>query len=104
MTDLTQPTVDTTPNPTLTSLLFSLLRAGLVAGSTLGIWHGASVPDGTLMMLASALVALGSAAWGIWDKVQAARKVHDSAMLSAEASRVASRMAGAPVGVAVQPK
>lgn len=101
--DLAKPTVESTSTPSLQSLIFTLLRTALAALGAIGLYHGAVVPDATLYMLAGLLVELGTAAWGIWDKVQAARRVHHAAVASASASATATQATGVPAQIAIQP-
>jgi hypothetical protein len=79
-------TVPSTSAPTTTALVLSALRSLLMLGSSLGIYHGA-VDDATLTMWASVIVALGTAAWSLVDKFQAARKQHAAAVASAGARK-----------------
>lgn len=83
MTDSTVTTVPSTPNPSLQAIVYSLLRSILMLMGALGIGVGANISDGTLMVVAGAIVAVGTAAWSLYDKVQAARKTHAAAVRSA---------------------
>jgi hypothetical protein len=76
-----------TPSPTITALVFSLLRSILMLAAALGIYHGATVDDGTLMLISGGIVAVATAAWSLYDKLQAARKQHAAALASALAGR-----------------
>lgn len=81
------PTAPSTSSPTITALVFSLLRSGLLLASALGIYHGATVDDATLSLVAGLLVAFGTTAWSLADKIMAARKQHATALASASAGR-----------------
>jgi hypothetical protein len=87
-TDLGLP--PSTPDPSLTTLVYTLIRAVLYLLSGLGIGVGA-LDDGALMIVAGGIVAVGTAAWSLWDKIQAARANHRNS--------VASAIAGKPVDV-----
>jgi hypothetical protein len=82
MSDTT--TVASTPNPTVQALVFSLLRSVLMLLSALGIGLGATVSDSTLMLVSGGLVAVATAAWSLWDKIQTARQAHVGAVASAQ--------------------
>jgi len=82
-------TVPSTPAPDLSALVGSIIRSSLLLASGLGIYHGAAIDDGTLMLLSSTVVGIGSAAWSIIAKIRAAKAAHSTALASA--------VAGAPV-------
>jgi len=80
-----------TPDPAITSLVFTLIRTVLAFLSGLGVVVG-SYSDSSLMIIAGAVVTAATAAWGLWDKIRAARANHRNS--------VASVIAGKPVEVA----
>ena len=80
-------TTPSTPSPTITALVCSLLRSAMLLGAALGIYHGATVDDGTLSLVAGLIVTFGTAAWSLVDKIQAARNQHATAVVSAAAGR-----------------
>lgn len=78
-----------TPNPQLTTLIYTLLRAVLTILGALGVGFGSTMSNSTLMTISGALAVIAGLVWSFIDKVQAARAAHKSAQLSA--------LAGAPV-------
>lgn len=78
--------MDSTPNPTLTTLVASVIRSVLALLSGLGLAVG-TYNDSSLTFAASVVVGVGTAAWSIYQKISAARKAHLSAQLSAAKRR-----------------
>ena len=78
-------TVPSTPAPTLQALVFSLLRSILMLLGALGVGIGANISDGTLMVVAGAIVAVGTAVWDLIEKYQTAHNTHATAIASAAA-------------------
>ncbi len=78
-------TVPSSATPTLQSLVYTLLRAVMLALGAVGVGVGANINDGALMVIAGALVTIGTAAWSLWDQVRTARHAHATAVASAVA-------------------
>ena len=84
-------TVPSTPDPTLTALVYAVIRYILAILGAFGVTWGASVSGSNWQIIAGAVAGLISLGWSIWQKFSAASHTHSTAVASAAA------------GTAVQP-
>jgi hypothetical protein len=77
--------VPSSPTPDITALVGGAVRAVLALLAGMGLISAGSplLVDSTVQLIASALVAVGTLAWSLWVKVQAARRLHASVVQSA---------------------
>lgn len=95
--------VPSTPDPSIVAIVSGLVRELLALASAFGFTWALTVSGSQIMMISTALVAIGTAGWTVAQKIIAARREHEIAIESAAASAQATMMAGQPVVVAVQP-
>jgi hypothetical protein len=74
--------VESTPNPTITTLVLMLLRYILTALSVLGVVHG-TYSDSVLTIVASSLVGVGTVVVALVERVRVARHTHATAVVNA---------------------
>jgi hypothetical protein len=77
------PTVLSTPNPALSTLVFTAIRYALTAGATLGFVKG-TYSDSALMVVASCLVGFATVVWALVERIIVARHTHDTAVVNVD--------------------
>lgn len=88
-------------NSTITSLVGSLFRSGLMITGTLGIYHGATINDGQAQVIAGLVVDFVTVAWSLYQKLQAAWTSRKLQVAAAVESARATHLAGTPVPMTV---
>ena len=82
------PTIDSTPDPTIQTLVYALIRAVLMLLGAIGVstpaW--ASQPS-SLWAMAGAISLIVGIIWSIVQKFQAAKQTHSAAVASAKLGR-----------------
>jgi len=73
-----------TPNPQMTTLVYTALRALVTIAGALGLGVGAAT-DTVLMTVSGAIVTLVGVVWSFVQKYRASSAAHDSAVASAAA-------------------
>jgi hypothetical protein len=75
-------TIPSTPDPALMTLVESAVRSILLLLSGLGVYHGVA-SDSLVFLISSAVIAIGTALWGIYAKYRDKRADHAGNVLSA---------------------
>jgi hypothetical protein len=75
-------TVPSTPNPAILTLVEDLVRSVLLLLAGFGVYHG-TTSDSLVFLVSSAVVAIGTALWGIYQKIHAKQVDHAGNVLSA---------------------
>ena len=78
--------VTSTPDTSWVTLVAAIIRAVLQIASGFGFAWALTVNGSQTQLIASAIVMLVTGAWSLWQKIQAARHAHDSAVVSAARS------------------
>jgi len=82
---LDTPATPATPYASLEVLIYALVRSGILVACGVGLAVPAFMIDGpALYAVIGALVSGGTAAWSIWQKIQAARKDFAGSVQSAK--------------------
>lgn len=81
------PVTASTPNPTVTELVATVIRYVLMGLAAAGLATAPHLSDGAIMGIASAIVGAGTAAWALYERFASARKAHESAVASARLGR-----------------
>jgi hypothetical protein len=76
-------TVPSTPDPAIMTLVASAVRSVLLLLGGLGIYHGAA-SDSLVFLISSAVMAIGAALWGIYQKIHAKEADHIGNVMSAK--------------------
>ncbi|MGD9613862.1 MAG: hypothetical protein AB7H90_01545 [Alphaproteobacteria bacterium] len=90
-----------TPDPTYISIAAAVVRGLLQIASGLGFAWALGVTGDQVMMIATALVMLGTLTWSAYQKIQAVRRTRQAAIASAVKSAEATAAAGTPVAIPV---
>lgn len=84
------PTAPSSPDPDTVTLVCAVIRALLQLASGLGLAVG-TYSDSTVTLIASAIVAIGTVAWSLYQKIRAKQKDHLGSVATAtEANRMLS--------------
>jgi hypothetical protein len=89
------------PDPTYIKLIAALVRGLLQIASGLGFGWALAVTGDQVMMVATAIVMLGTLIWSFWQKFQEIKHRKQAAVASAVQSANATAKAGEPVAVVV---
>lgn len=76
-----------TPDPSTTTLILALLRAGLTIAGAVGVTTPAWLTDSALTTIAGALALIAGVVWSLVEKFRAARRDHANSVASAQAGR-----------------
>lgn len=76
-----------TPDPTITALVYAVIRYVLAILGAFGVTWGASVSGASWQIIAGAIAGLIGLGLSIWQKYQAAAHTHATAVASANAGK-----------------
>lgn len=77
------PTEPSSPTPATVTLVASIIRSILLLLSGFGLAWGSAISDSQIMVLASAVVALGMGIWSLVQKFSAKHADHVGSTISA---------------------
>jgi len=80
-------TVTSTPDPTIQTLIYTLIRAIMQILGAFGVTWASTVSGATWEMVAGALAMIIATAWSVWQKVQQAQLNHAGSVASAAIGR-----------------